>query len=72
MKFTFLYHDGSILELKAEDCKHYSGHAALTNVEVLRHVVLNSNLPAISTGYKFTRLNLALNGQMLGMYPSEE
>jgi len=67
MKFTFLFHDGSEIVFKAEDCKHYTGHAALSNAEVVKNT--KNHIPV---GTKFLRFNIALNGDLFGMYPSEE
>jgi hypothetical protein len=38
LKYHFLYHDGSSVSFEAADCKHYIGHAALTNTTVVDRI----------------------------------
>ena len=64
MHFHFLFHDGSEIVFYAEDCKHFTGHAALSNAEITKNT--KNNIPV---GTKFLRFNIALNSDLFGMYP---
>jgi hypothetical protein len=66
MKFHFLFHDGSEIVFEAADCKHYTGHAALSNVTIIKNT--KNSIPV---GSKFLRFNIALNADLFGMYPEE-
>jgi hypothetical protein len=68
MKFTFLFHDGSRIVFSADEVKHYTGHAALTNATVLE----NTKNYAVKVGDHFDRFNIALNDNLFGMFPSDE
>ena len=81
MKFHFIYHNGTELIFKAAEAKHYTGHVVLLDAELVG--VKNAQYPddpyyesttpsLIPRNKKFSRLNLALNGNLLGMYPEEE
>jgi hypothetical protein len=68
MKFHFLFHNAAEIVIEADKCKHYTGHAALTNATIIS----NTGIAHLHLGQTFKRLNLALNGHMLGMYPEGE
>ena len=66
MKFTFLFHDGSEIVFSASDCKHFTGHAALTDATIIKNT--KNKIPE---GTHFSRFNIALNSDLFGMYPEE-
>ena len=66
LDFHFLFHDGSEIVFHADKCQHFTGHAALTNATVL----LNTK-NSVPVGSHFARFNIALNGDLFGMYPAE-
>lgn len=66
MKFTFLFHDGSKIVFLADDCRHFTGHAALTNATIIKNT--KNEIPVQT---HFMRFNIALNGDLFGMYPEE-
>ena len=65
--FTFLFHDGGRIVFSADETKHFTGHAVLTNATVLE----NTKNYCIKVGDHFTRFNIALNADLFGMIPSE-
>lgn len=67
MKYTFLFHDGTRIVFEADDCKHYTGHAALSNA-----TIIENSKNHIKKGTHFLRFNIALNGDLFGMYPEED
>jgi hypothetical protein len=68
LKFTFLFHDGGRVVFLAEETKHFTGHAVLTNATVLE----NTANYAVKVGDHFSRFNIALNAPLFGMFPEEE
>ena len=65
MLFTFLFHDGTEIIFKADSCKHFTGHAALIEAEIIKNT--KNKIPV---GTNFSRFNIALNGELFGMYPT--
>ena len=66
MRFHFIYHDGAELVFEATSCKHYSGHAALTDAVLVEDAGHKRLVPL---NKKFSRLNIALNGNLFAMWP---
>lgn len=65
--FHFLFHDGTEIVFSAATCKHYTGHAALEDATIIKN---SKNY--VPVGTHFSRFNIALNGDLFGMYPEEE
>lgn len=69
-KFHFIYHDGGELVFEASEAKHFTGHVVLIDAVLVRDT--SCKLASIIWGTKFSRFNLALNGNLVGMYPKED
>lgn len=72
MRFHFIYDDGSILIFEASDAKHFTGHVALTDATLVSKYAGSYGIDNIPEGKVFPRINLALNGNLLCMWPEEE
>jgi len=72
MRFHFIYHDGSELLFEASEARHFTGHVVLTDAKLIEKVAGNYGMDLIPEGKVFPRFNLALNGNLLGMWPEEE
>jgi len=57
--FTFVFLDGKIMRVVADSCKHYSGHAVLTNALLSYSDV---ELPWYKKETVYPRLNIGLYG----------
>ena len=66
--FNFYFLDGDVLTIKAESCKHYSGHAALTNA-MITYTTLDQFKYAVNKKIVYSRFNVALYGLRV-MIPS--
>jgi hypothetical protein len=70
INFHFLFHDGSEIVFRAAECKHYTGHAALTDATLVGNGRMERN--GLQIGTHFARFNIALNSDLFGMYPEGE
>ena len=71
MKFHFVYHDGSELVIQADEARHFTGHVVLINATILTKNAGSFGVDLVPKNKTFLRLNLALNGNLLAMWPED-